>query len=133
MRLLLDTHTFLWAYSEPLKIPSAARTAIANSDNEIYVSAVSFWELSIKVSIGKLKAVGKHPADAVRFAESLGMLPIPLSPDEAASYAELTEETHFDPFDRMLIWQAITRDLTLVSRDPEFAKFKKDGLKLLWK
>jgi PIN domain nuclease of toxin-antitoxin system len=97
------------------------------------VSAVSFWELSIKVSIGKLQPVGSHPTEIVSVAESLGIKPIPLLPDEAVNYMNLTESTHFDPFDRMLIWQAIQRDLTLVSADPEFKKFKKDGLRLLWK
>lgn len=58
---------------------------------------------------------------------------MPLLPDEAATYGNLTEETHNDPFDRMLIWQAISRKLVLVSGDSEFKRFKKDGLRLLWK
>ena len=133
MRLLLDTHTFLWAYSEPDKLTASARNAISDTGNEVFVSAVSFREISIKISIGKLTPVGQHPSDIVTVAESLGMKPIPLLPAEAANYISLTEKTHFDPFDRMLIWQAIQRDMTLVSRDPEFKKFKSDGLKLLWK
>lgn len=132
MRLLLDTHTFLWAYSEPKRLPLSAYDAITDTDNEVMVSAVSFWEISIKISIGKLKPVGQHPSKIVSVAESLGMKTIPLLPEEAANYVNLTESTHFDPFDRMLIWQAIGRDLTLVSRDREFKKFKADGLKLLW-
>ena len=133
MRLLLDTHAFLWSYSQPKKLPKVARDAIEDQSNEVFVSAVSFWEISIKVSIGKLETVGKHPADAVEVARSLGFNPIPLLPEEAASYGNLTEDTHFDPFDRMLIGQAISRKLTLVGGDKEFAKFKKDGLRLLWK
>lgn len=133
MKLLLDTHTFLWAYSEPGRLPVTARERIIDPDNEVFVSAVSFWEISIKVAIGKLKPVGQHPSETVRVAISLGMKPIPLLADEGATYGNLTEDTHFDPFDRMLIWQAIQRDLILVSGDPEFTKFKSDGLKLLWK
>lgn len=133
MRFLLDTHTFLWAYSEPEKLTTAARNAVANPENEVFVSAVSFWEISIKISIGKLKPVGKHPSEIVSVAESQGIIPIELTPDEAANYTNLTEATHYDPFDRMLIWQAIQRDMTLVSGDPEFKKFKSDGLRLLWK
>jgi len=133
MRLLLDTHAFLWAYSEPGLLPAAASDAITNPENEIMVSAVSFWEISIKISIGKLKPVGQHPSEVVQVAERLGITPISLTPDEAANYTNLTESTHFDPFDRMLIWQAIQRGLILVSGDPEFAKFRSDGLKLLWK
>jgi PIN domain nuclease of toxin-antitoxin system len=133
MRLLLDTHTFLWAYSEPGRLPTAASNAIIDPENQIMVSAVSFWEISIKVSIGKLKPIGQHPSEVVQVAESLGLIPISLTPDEAANYINLTESTHFDPFDRMLIWQAISRKLRLVSGDAEFKRFKADGLKLLWK
>ena len=94
MRLLLDTHTFLWAYSEPNRLPAVANDAITNHDNEVMVSAVSFWEIAIKVAIGKVKPVGRHPAEVVRVAESLGIKPIPLSPEEAANYGKLTEDTH---------------------------------------
>ncbi|HMT06938.1 MAG TPA: type II toxin-antitoxin system VapC family toxin [Pyrinomonadaceae bacterium] len=133
MRLLLDTHAFLWAYSEPDRLPTKVRDTIVDIENDVFVSAVSFLEISIKISIGKLKPIGNHPKEILDIAEALGFRPIPLLPDEAANYTKLTEDTHFDPFDRMLIWQAIDRGLTLVSRDKEFKKFKKDGLKLLWK
>src|SRR5688572_21562658 len=133
MKFLLDTHAFLWAYTQQDRLPLTVRDAITDPDNEVCVSAVSFWEISIKVSIGKLKPIGPHPKDAVAIANALGFNPIPLLPEEAASYGDLTEDTHFDPFDRMLIWQAISGRMVLVSGDPEFKRFKKDGLKLLWK
>lgn len=133
MRFLLDTHTFLWSYSDTGKLPALAKNTIAEPDNEIFVSAISFWEISLKISIGKLKPVGRHPSELVEVAQSLGMIPIPLTPEEAATYGDLTEGTHFDPFDRMLVWQAISLGLTLISCDPEFKRFKSDGLKLLWK
>jgi PIN domain nuclease of toxin-antitoxin system len=131
MRLLLDTHTFLWAISAPAKLPAAARSAVISQSNQAYVSAVSFWEIAIKVRLGKLNLGWKD--DIVDAAIKGGFVPIPLTPEEAALSSDLTEDTHFDPFDRMLIWQAITRDLTLVSNDQEFQKFKRYGLKLLWK
>ncbi|MEP6787771.1 MAG: type II toxin-antitoxin system VapC family toxin, partial [Acidobacteriota bacterium] len=62
-----------------------------------------------------------------------GFTPIALTPDEAVTQDNLKENTHFDPFDRMLIWQAISRKMTVVSGDPEFRRFTSDGLKLLWK
>lgn len=133
MRLLLDTHTFLWAYSEPRRLPRPAKDAIVEIDNEVIVSSVSFWEIAIKISIGKLQPIGQHPTRIIEVAQSLGMSLIPLLPEEAANYVNLTEDTHFDPFDRMLIWQAIQHDMILVSGDPEFAKFRPDGLRLLWK
>ncbi len=86
MRLLLDTHTFLWTYSEPKRLPRLAYDAISDTKNEVSVSAVSFWEISIKVSIGKLQPIGSHPTEIVGVAESLGIKPIPLLPDEAANY-----------------------------------------------
>ena len=107
--------------------------AITDASNEVFVSAVSFWEIAIKITIGKLKPVGHHPAKMVQVAESLGMKPIPLLPEEVATYVNLAENTQFDPFDRMLIWQAINRKMTLVSGDSQFRHFIPDGLKLLWK
>ena len=133
MRLLLDTHAFLWTLSAPKRLPAAARNTIANADNEVLVSAVTFWEISIKIRLGKLRPAEAHPSDLVSTAETLGFLTIPLSPDEAATYGGLSEPTHNDPFDRMLAWQAISRKLVLVSGDREFERFKPDGLKLLWK
>ena len=133
MRLLLDTHTFIWAYSEPDRLPETSREAIADSVNEVFVSAVSFWEIAINVRIGKLKPIGRHPAEIAEVAKSLGITAIPLLPEEAATSGDLIEDTHFDPFDRMLVWQAINRKLVLVSGDKEFERFKPDGLTLLWR
>lgn len=132
-KLLLDTHVFLWAYSEPTKLPLIVRNAITDPANQVFVSAVSFWEISIKISLGKLKPVGRHPSKLLQIAEGMDLNTIPLLPDEAVSFVKLKNKDHKDPFDRMLIWQAISRKLTLISGDKEFSKFKKDGLKILWK
>ena len=77
--------------------------------------------------------VSPESSTLVEAAESMGFIALALTPVEAATSSELFEDTHFDPFDRMLIWQAIQRDMTLVSKDPEFTKFKADGFSLLWK
>ena len=131
MRLLLDTHTFLWAVSEPQRLSAKARKAIEDKSNLTFVSAIALWEITIKVRIGKLDLGWDD--DLITAALNAGIEPLPLTPEEAATYGDLSEQTHTDPFDRILIWQAISRKLTLVSGDPEFKKFKKDGLKLLWK
>ena len=133
MKLLLDTHTFIWAVSDPDRLPKKARTAIESPDNELFVSSVSFWEIAIKVRSKRLAPIGDYGQDMISVAESTGFRSIPLEPVEAATSAELTEDSHFDPFDRMLIWQAISRKMVLISGDSEFRRFKKDGLKLLWK
>jgi len=107
--------------------------AIQDPGNEVFVSAVSFWEISIKSRLGKIDLIDLTTSDLIPSATAMGFLTIGLASDEAVSQDKLKENTHFDPFDRMLIWQAIQRDLVLVSSDPEFKKFKTDGLKLLWK
>ena len=90
------------------------------------------WKIAIKTSKRKLNLGGILNEDLIDLAERMGIRTIELSPEEAATYAGLAEDTHFDPFDRMLIWQAICRKMILVSGDPEFQRFIPDGLKLLW-
>ncbi len=131
MRLLLDTHTFLWAVSKPSMLPARSLRAIEDKANLVFISAVSLWEITIKVRTGKLQLGWDD--DLITAALNAGIEPLPLTADEAATYGDLAESTHNDPFDRMLIWQAIQRDLTLVSGDAEFDRFEDGGLKLLWK
>ena len=133
MKYLLDTHAFLWTATRSRQLPEKARNAIEGPDNEIFVSAVSFWEIATKFRKGKLDLDGLQPIDFVDKAAAMDIEIIYLAAEEAASVNNLTEQTHFDPFDRMLIWQAIYRKLTLISRDPEFHNFEPDGLKLIWK
>ena len=133
MRHLLDTHAFLWTVSQSKKLPQKARRAIEDPDNLIFVSTVTFWEIAIKFRKGRLDLDGMQPVDFVDKAAAMKIEVIHLEAEEAATVNNLIEDTHFDPFDRMLIWQAIYRDLILVSRDPEFKRFEPDGLKLIWK
>lgn len=132
MKYLLDTHALIWALSDTRKLPKRIKGLLENPNNQCLVSAVSFWEMAIKIRAGRLETSGPWD-DPTGVVEKLGFETIPLLPEEAATSRRLTEDTHFDPFDRMLIWQAIQRNVTLISRDPEFGKFKKDGLKVLWK
>lgn len=133
MRFLLDTHTFIWSLSDTKRLSSAAKAAITNAENELFVSSVTFWEIAIKVRNKRLAPIGRPPTTLVEAAELMGFRPVSLSPIEAATSGNLIEDTHFDPFDRMLIWQAINRELTLISGDSEFRRFEPDGLKLIWK
>jgi PIN domain nuclease of toxin-antitoxin system len=132
MKYLLDTHTFIWSIAQSTLIPERARQELRNPGNEVFVSAVNLWEISIKTRIKKLDLGGLNVGDLIVVAEETGFRLIGLSPEEAATYGTLGEDTHFDPFDRMLIWQAIRRNLTMVSRDAEFEKFVPHGLQLLW-
>ncbi len=132
MKYLLDTHALIWALTDTKKLPKRTKAALEDPTNHFNVSAVSFWEIAIKIRAGRLEPVGPWN-DPIGVVETIGFEIIPLLPEEAATSRRLTEDTHFDPFNRMLIWQAISRKLVLISGDREFKRFEKDGLKLLWK
>ena len=132
MKYLLDTHVVLWTIGQSKRLPQDVATAICDTDNDVFVSAVTFWEIAIKVRTGKLDIGDHKPWELPKRAVDMGLITVSLSPEGASSMGQLDEETHFDPFDRMLIWQAVSRNLTLVSGDKEFSRFKKDGLKMFW-
>jgi PIN domain nuclease of toxin-antitoxin system len=129
---LLDTHTFIWTLSEDEKLSDVARPIIENTNNSIFVSSVSFWEISLKFSTGKLKLSGFVPEEMPELSKKLGFEIITPTPNESASFHKLIITTHKDPFDRMLIWQAIQRDLVFISKDESLKQYKAAGLKLLW-
>jgi len=132
MKYLLDTHTFIWSVAQSNLIPDRTRQELRDPGNEVFISAVNLWEISIKTRIRKIDLGGVTVDNLIDLAEEIGFQLIGLSPEEAVSYGTLTEDSHFDPFDRMLIWQAIRRNLTMVSRDSEFEKFVPHGLRLVW-
>ena len=122
MRLLLDTHAFLWAAGKPALLSPAARDAISDRANDVYVSAAVAWEIAIKAGRGKLR-LPMGPATFVpsRIA-ALGFTAMPISLEHALAVAALPE-THADPFDRILIAQAQFEGLTLVTRVPAILRF----------
>lgn len=116
MRLLLDTHIFLWACSDADRLSAGARAATASEANEVFVSAATAWEISIKSALGRLA----FPLD--RFAEILsdmGFAPLAMTMPHGIA-AGLLPRLHDDPFDRMLIAQARVEGLTLVTADRAF-------------
>lgn len=133
MGYLLDTHTCLWVLTAQNQLPAQVIKIIEDPSKEVFLSTVSLWEMAIKLRSGRLDIGGRSAIDVLDEARKMNVTVISLDPDEAATHGSLVEDTHFDPFDRMLIWQAIQRDLVLVSKDPEFERFKADGLRLLWK
>ena len=133
MKLLLDTHALLWSIIEPDKLSPDARTAIADPSSQVVVSAVSFWEISIKTAMGKLRLEGVTPEQLVDAAQQQGFDLLPLDPRLAACFSRLPiDPQHRDPFDRMLVWQAISLGYTLVSRDRKIAATPQVGLRVLW-
>lgn len=133
MKCLLDSHVFLWAIQQPERLSSTARQAMVSSQYEVFVSAVAIWEISLKCARGKLTLMPVTPSDLPRMAVEHGYHLLPLNADIAATYHQLPLlATHKDPFDRMLVWQAIRTDMTLISRDGLMAAYQPYGVKLLW-
>ena len=128
MKLLLDTHTVVWWWTDDARIPAAARDAIAEATNLVYVSAVSAWEIATKNRLGKWPGVERLVEDFPALLRKSRFVPLPISV-EHARLAGTLDFAHRDPFDRMLIAQARIEKATLVSAD---AVFRTLGLAPIW-
>ena len=131
MTFLLDTQTFLWSAMAASKLPSSVQDILKNPENEICISAVSFWEISIKYALRKLDLKGIVPGQMPAVAAEMRFAIQPLDAMDAASYWELPKTSHKDPFDRMLVWQSIRQNWTLLSSDAELKLYESAGLKLV--
>lgn len=132
MNILLDTHMLIWSIVDPDCIPKRILEHIENPQNNIYASLVSFWEIALKYSIGKLDLKDFSLIDLPSYCKQQGFSIITLSEADSISFAKLSQkENHRDPFDRMLITQAISRDYWLASVDGKLSQYKTDGLLLL--
>jgi PIN domain nuclease of toxin-antitoxin system len=122
MRLLLDTHVFLWYITADPKLPATFRAAIQDPANEVYLSVVSVWEAVIKHQLGKLP-LPAPPADYLpqqRAAHGIASLPV----DEGAMAALAgLPPLHRDPFDRLLVAQALQHGLTVATVDPDVSAY----------
>lgn len=128
MKLLLDTHTFLWLDMATKKVSKNAMAACLDPDNELYLSLASAWEIQIKTQLKRLELPVALP-DMIRIQQTdnaLRILPIQL--DHIYTLSKL-EAHHNDPFDRLLIAQAISEDMKLVSIDGAFADYP---VQVLW-
>lgn len=122
MRLLLDTHAFLWWVTASPEFSRRARDLVADSTNEIFFSAASGWELAIKAGLGRVRL----PEDPERFiptqvaANAFEVLPVHL---RHALQVFALPALHRDPFDRMLVAQAIVEGMAILSSDPLIARY----------
>jgi len=133
MTCLIDTHTFIWAISDVKKLSKYAFETITNINNDIFVSVVSFWEIALKTSINKYSFEGIIINDLPEYARKMNFRILEMKAREACTFANLPlKDNHKDPFDRMIIWQSITEDMSLISKDKMFVQYKDDGLKLIW-
>jgi PIN domain nuclease of toxin-antitoxin system len=128
MRLLLDTHTFLWWLEDNPLLATTARAAIEIGENEVFFSAASAWEIAVKTQLGKLRL----PSDPEPFISQQlqlnGFRPMPIGITHALHTASL-ETIHRDPFDRILIAQSQLEQMPLVTADPLITQY---NVSVLW-
>ena len=128
MRYLLDTHTFLWWNMDDAQLSSLARELIANGNNEIFLSAASAWEITIKTARGRLTL----PEDPTRYVSNRlglhGFQPLPVQIHHAVQVYKLPLH-HADPFDRLLIAQSQIESMSLISVDLEIRKYE---VEVIW-
>lgn len=121
--LLLDTHVVLWAFADPDRLSADVRSRITDPRHTVHVSAATIWEVEIKRALGKLRAPdGLHALCVER-----GFDPLDISLDHAVVAGSLPPH-HADPFDRMLIAQAMVQRATVVTADAAFARYEVDVL-----
>jgi PIN domain nuclease of toxin-antitoxin system len=128
VNVLLDTCTVLWATLSPGSLGSNAQQIIADEENVILVSAVSAWEISTKVRLGKLPGAEKLERDYLKVMNDAGYTLLAIDTESALRAGRLPGE-HRDPFDRMLAAQAIALDIPILSPDPQLDGF---GVRRIW-
>ncbi len=133
MRYLLDTHVILWLAYEPHKLSPTVQEILLHEETEIYLSAISFWEISLKFQSGKLDLRGHNPESLkVGFEQHFEFQELNLSLAEALTFYKLESMIHKDPFDRMLIWQALHHDLMVITDDENIKRYQEIGVKVVW-
>lgn len=118
MRLLVDSNAFIWAYARPAELSKPARQALGDAANDRFISMASIWEIAIKQSTGKLE-LKNHIASAI---DDLALEPLSIALTHVTRTRSLPFH-HRDPFDRMLVAQAIEEGLTIVTRDRRLQRY----------
>ena len=124
MKLLLDTHAALWWLADDARVGRDAERQLSDETNRVLLSAAVIWEVAIKRSLGKLQA----PADLAQTLLDAGAQPLAVTLDHAAGVEELPWH-HRDPFDRLLVAQALAEGAVIVSQDVRLGQY---GVSLLW-
>jgi len=130
---LLDTHVFLWTLFDPEKLSKKARQAIEDPDNTVYVSASTYWEISLKYALGKLVLTNVIPDALPDISRQMGFEIMVIDADTASTFYKLPQTAHKDPFDRLVVWQAINKKVTLITKDKGIGAYRKLGLRTLWR
>ncbi|MBK8750878.1 MAG: type II toxin-antitoxin system VapC family toxin [Candidatus Competibacteraceae bacterium] len=132
MKCLLDTHAFLWAVFSPAKLSINAQSLIRDGESSLFLSTISFWEISLKYGMGKLELQGCSLEELPEVVSAMQLDLLHPSPEELASFHRLPRAAHKNPFDRLIIWQALQNKLHLVSKDQRLSEYQPLGLKVVW-
>jgi PIN domain nuclease of toxin-antitoxin system len=128
LKLLLDTCTFLWAIEGGGELSARARDMLVDPGHDVFLSAVSAWEIAVKHAIGRLPLPEPPDRYVPTQRSARGITPLPLDEEAALQLARLPA-LHRDPFDRMLVCQALAGGLVVVTPDPEIARYP---VRILW-
>lgn len=122
MKLLLDTHTLLWALGSPEKLPEYIVEMICNENNDVYLSAASLWEISIKHKKAPLKM--PYSAAQIRdYCQRAGYFFLSISVDSISTFDKLSFENNNDPFDQILVSQSVANNMKLITHDDKIKQF----------
>ena len=133
MEYLIDTHILLWAIMNSNKLSKKEQQVLSDETNTIFVSPISFWEIAIKHQNKKLNLGKVNILHIPHIAEQLDFSLLNPQPYDYLTIGQIPQkENHHDPFDRMLIQQAIRNNLVLISKDEKFHQYEENGLQLLW-
>jgi PIN domain nuclease of toxin-antitoxin system len=127
MKVLIDTQCWLWWFAEEDRLNPDARELIANSDNLVYFSAASSWEIAVKYSLGKLRLPESPERYVPSRLSSQGMMGLPVAHVHALRVASLPDH-HRDPFDRLIVAQAQTESLAVLTADPSIALYDVEAI-----
>ena len=130
MKVLLDTHFLIWLFTDTTKIESEIFEILKNPKNEIYYSQASIWEISIKYSLKKLELSGGTPEKLYKEIMHSFLKCKFFDNNELSTFYKLPKE-HKDPFDRIMVWQAINSQMYFLTRDGKASAYEKYGLKIL--
>ncbi len=128
MSPLVDSHTLVWSTDDPSKLSPVAASALRDPSNDIFISAATLWEVSIKVGLGKLAIARPYRDWMKKTIADLGAVVLPIAIEYADVQASLPHH-HRDPFDRMLIAQALVEGIPIISADAQFDAY---GVQRLW-
>ena len=128
MKVLLDTHAFLWWITDDPRISSRARDVVQDAENELYLSAASGWEIAIKTQLGRLRLPGESDVYLARQMSVNAIQPLAITMRHSLFVYGLPD-IHKDPFDRMIVAQSILEEMPLLTKDGNIPKY---GIQVIW-